>query len=824
MRNPSRLLAPLLLAAALALSACQSSEEKAEGHFASARALAEAGDLDRAVVELRNVFEYAPSHQEARAYFAALLYDKGDIADAYGQYLLLVEQHPDDADGHIRIAEIALTQNDWETFANRSRDAERLRPDDPAVRALALARDYRAATEAKNETARARLAEEATRLRADLPDNPTLRRILIDQTVTGPDPAAALPLLEQSLAEQPIDYTLQEMKLGILIEAGDTDAVTGQIRQMITLFPTSESLPATLLQWLLQQNDLDGAEAFLRERAGAPGASLEDRVALIEFLKSVRSPEMALSELDTLITAAADTPDADLYGSMRASIRFELGQVDPALAEMDGILAKAQPSDQTRRIKTLLATMLIAKGDTDRARGVVDEVLAEDPSQVEALLMRARWRIGDDRASEAVIDLRAALGQSPDDPRVLILLADAYLRDGSRDLAADSLAQAVKASQAAPDIALRYAAFLREDGRDQLAKTVLYDAWRNNRANPALLEGLADLALGTQDWPLAAELAGTMRSFGNADYDAAADQIESAILIGQDRIEEGLQLLQSRASAGPSDSRWLSLIVQTQIRSGKTAEARSLLDDALARAPEDRDLRHQSAALDALSDRNDAAIAQYRSLLSEDPADEVAIRRLYSLLRLVGEDAEARAVLDAGLKTVPSSVDLRWINASGLQEAGDLNAALAIYEALYAENTANVVVANNLASLLTALNDDPATIDRAYVIARRLRGSPVPAFQDTYGWIAHLKGETLEALPYLEAASEGLPDDASVQYHLGAVYAALGRIDEARERLTAAIALSGDASTPWRQAAEATLGTLDQPAQAPAAQQPAATP
>jgi len=64
-----------------------------------------------------------------------------------------------------------------------------------------------------------------------------------------------------------------------------------------------------------------------------------------------------------------------------------------------------------------------------------------------------------------------------------------------------------------------------------------------------------------------------------------------------------------------------------------------------------------------------------------------------------------------------------------------------------------VVVANNLASLLTAHRTDDASLDRAYRIARRLRGIDVPAFQDTYGWIAHRRGDYAEALDYLRPAA-----------------------------------------------------------------------
>jgi hypothetical protein len=78
---------------------------------------------------------------------------------------------------------------------------------------------------------------------------------------------------------------------------------------------------------------------------------------------------------------------------------------------------------------------------------------------------------------------------------------------------------------------------------------------------------------------------------------------------------------------------------------------------------------------------------------------------------------------------------LLWMQASQLQAAGDIEGAIAIYEAMYARDSGNAVIANNLASLITTFRDTPADLDRAWAVARRLRGATEPAFADTYGWI-----------------------------------------------------------------------------------------
>jgi len=59
-----------ILTAFLTLAACDSAEERAEAHYQSGLELLEEGDVDRAIVEFRNVFEYNSNHRDARAALA----------------------------------------------------------------------------------------------------------------------------------------------------------------------------------------------------------------------------------------------------------------------------------------------------------------------------------------------------------------------------------------------------------------------------------------------------------------------------------------------------------------------------------------------------------------------------------------------------------------------------------------------------------------------------------------------------------------------------------------------------------------------------------
>ena len=140
---------------------------------------------------------------------------------------------------------------------------------------------------------------------------------------------------------------------------------------------------------------------------------------------------------------------------------------------------------------------------------------------------------------------------------------------------------------------------------------------------------------------------------------------------------------------------------------------------------------------------------------------------------------------------MPEDASLLWAKASYLEQDGNIDGAIEIYETLYQANSNALVVANNLASMLATYRDDPESLERAWVVARRFKDAEIPALQDTYGWILHRRGDSEAALPYMEAAAEGLSNDAIVQYHLAEVYSNLGRREEALTQYQTAVEVAG---------------------------------
>jgi tetratricopeptide (TPR) repeat protein len=798
-----RILAMLVLC--VLLTACESAAERAARHFESAKTLAAAGDTDRALVELRNVFELDPGHREGRAMMARIYLERGEDRLAYQNYLRLVEQYPDEVEGRIVLAQIAFENRAWDELDRHGAEAEKLAPQDPRVKAISLARRYRAAAVADDGPAQDALVAEVSALAETSPDDVLLQTILVDAQAREGKFEDALGSVDRLIALRPDDRDLYNQRLSFLSQMGDEGAIETQLKEMIARFPDDATLKATLVRLYLARRDLDAAEAFLRSisdpKADPPGAYID----LIRFLAELRSPEAAHAEIERGI---AENPASVPLRAVRAGLDFEAGERDKAVSDLEAILNDAQPSAETNNVRLALAKMFSATGNEVGARRLIEEVLAADATQVEALKMKAAWQIRDDDTDGAIAGLRAALDKAPQDAQVMSMLADAYTRAGSHDLARDYLALAAEASGNAPAETIRYARRLMNEKRWLPAEDVLLPALRLAPGNVDLLVTLGQIYIAMKDEGRATQVVDTLRRQETAQATTGANEIETALRNTRGGSAEVMSFLEGLAASEDADLGAKLALLRAKLAAGQTAEALTYAESLVAADPASAQLRFALAA--ARSADGDLAGAEelYRELLAQDRKRPQVWLQLAALKSRESDGAAVQAVIDEGLAELPNHPDLLWAKAGYLERDGDIDGAIAIYEELYKQSSNSVIVANNLASLLSTYRDDDASLERAWTVARRLNGTSNPAFQDTYGWIAFRRGQAEEALPYLESAAATLTDSL-VQIHLGLTYAALGRRDEAVAQLTKALDAAGPADTrPQVEEARAELARL----------------
>lgn len=790
----------------LAVAGCfKSSEERAADHLQSGIELAAAGDFDRAFVEFRNTLKFDADNLDARREMAQIHMARGAKLQAYRNYLAISEAQPGNVEMHVILGELAFDLNSWDAFTRHATKTSEITegtvPDDatlvPRIAALDLAAQYRAASLEEDRPLKDALLIQAETQDQDAPGNAVLRKILIDGYVLQGRYDQALGQVEQAIAAAPDDINNYNARLELLVRMEREDEIEAQLRDIIATFPEDVNSKKTLLRYLMSRGETDRAEEFLREVVANSPEGEQRKTAygdLIAFVLQTSGSDAALTEVDAIL---ADNP-IDTFRVLRASILYETGDRAAAISALQTLVATEGSEDSSltplelQEAQTLLARMLQIDGNEVGARTLVEQILETDPTAVGALKMRANWLIEADDTDGAIIALRAAMDNAPDDADAITLMAQAYQRAGNTDLMLEFLSLATETTGNAPEESSRYAAALVGQGRLLQAETVLIASLRISPGNVTVLNQLGRLYVQLDDIPRARQVVATLRKINQETATANADAIELELVAREQGADEALQYLETLATReGDTADQAKLAIIRARIANGEGDSALEYAQNLLDEEPDNLNYRYAHALANAALGNYPQAVSLIQALLADHPQTTQAWLQLSRIQLAAGDTDAALTTINQGLDALPQSGDLQWAKASFLQRAGDIDGAIAIFESLYEQNSASLVVANNLASMLTTYRDDGASLDRAKVIARRLAGTQVPALQDTYGWIQHLSGNHDEAIEYLEPAAAALGRDVVVQVHLGMAYAAAGRRDDAIAQLRRALEVGG---------------------------------
>ena len=105
------------------------------------------------------------------------------------------------------------------------------------------------------------------------------------------------------------------------------------------------------------------------------------------------------------------------------------GKLEQARAVYREVLPR-MPTTRPQGItaRTRIASLMIRSGKADEASKLIDEVLAKNPSDADALVMRAQIAIQRGDTNAAVTDLRTALRDQPTNLLLIVQLAQAYIQ------------------------------------------------------------------------------------------------------------------------------------------------------------------------------------------------------------------------------------------------------------------------------------------------------------------------------------------------------------------------------------------------------------
>ena len=506
-------------------------------------------------------------------------------------------------------------------------------------------------------------------------------------------------------------------------------------RQPTRPLPEDSVYDLLIAEFALRNQDLNTALAQYRKQADATGdvELIATTARLADYMD-----RYTLAETYAMRWLEADN-DASEAHFILANALARQGQVLDALPHMERVLELGGDSN----FATLSAAAL-TRPDNEKAAfyQAINDALQRHPGD-NSLRTGTALMLQYHHEEEAALSLiRQVLDEEPDNVHALLIETRTLSQMGRDDEAMTRLKYAVDNNP--------HHKRLRHDLARRLVKTDLYQA-------KAHYEVLARQY--PQDHDILLELMLINREL---DHDGEADQ-QLKVLSDDPEHRSRAHYVLGRLAEEERD--W--------------ADALSHYENA-TQSPEFSEASRRLASISLSTEGQEKALARLKALREAQPQQAEILYLLEAeILRKERLNQRGMTLMTQALAELPNSDQLRYARSLFAEGIGDLKTVETDLRHILARKPDDVAALNALGYTLANLS---SRLDEAQqLVSRALTLEPDdPAILDSYGWILLLKGNTQEALNYLERAF-AQDSDHEIAAHLGEAYWLLGREDEARK-------------------------------------------
>jgi tetratricopeptide (TPR) repeat protein len=595
----------------------------------------------------------------------------------------------------------------------------------------------------------------------------------------------ALATLNRGIERHPEDIGLQLMKIQVEAVDRNFDAAVNNYRALIARHPDKKELNDGYIELLSGIGRPEQAEAALREVVAKYPTDAGAKLKLIDFLGRRDAVEAEKTLKQFIEAQPAEIPLqsrlADLYWSQK--------RYTDAQAVLNHIIELDKAGKDGRSAKVKLARISLVQNDAKTAEALVDQVLAADNANSEALLLRAGFRLSRNESDAAIADLRIVVKDNPGSDTALVMLAQAYRQNGAPDLAESTLRKALELNPANLPAALPLARKMIQGNELERAEEVINKALKANPENPDALQLLAQVRALKKDWAGAQAVATELGKLPKGS--AAADWISGVIFASQGNFHEAIKKYQASLQANPESAEAIRSLAQAYVAIGDRTQLIKYLKGFLEKNPRALEAHLALSRVYADEKKWDDALVVLDNALKVDPKAAATYKTLAAVYAAQNKPDDAVKAYRTGLTELPDSITLMMALGEQYERMNDPESAMGIYRALVEKHPTYDLAANNLAALLTDYRTDRESLTLASKLSERFSTSPNPMSLDTYGWLALQLGEKEKAISALKIVVSTAPEVSVFHYHLGMAYYQTADRTRARTELERALSLAG---------------------------------
>jgi len=778
MKNLIRII--LIIASVGTFTACTSPEEKAAAYIENGNTLLEQGNLDKAALEYRNALQVNANLPDALFGLAQIGERKQEWAKVFSLLNKVRELQPNHIETRIKLAQLLLASNQLDKALLDAREILELAPGDARGHSLMAAVLFRLGSidKAKVEVSNA-LSADPTNQEAKL----VLARIFISQEKYK----EAHEVLDKAIAQVPGNVSMYLMKIEAFEKAGDRKGVESVFISLIDKFPDNLAYQVSLARLYSENKETDKAEKILLKIVSKNPENVEEKIRLAQFTRQNRS-------LDAAIKLLKDYAKNDTAGFRFKFLLAQFYESSNKTAEASAVYQEVINTDGLQpaglQARNSLALLELASGNVDKAKQLMNEVLAHEKSNENALLMQAYFKLTAKQYDDAIIDVRTVLRDNPDSVKALSLLARAHQAKGSEELAFKSYLKAYKINPTLPLLANRLAQYHIQNNQFDDANKILEESFRRGNRSAESLKIFAQVKVALQDWEAAEKIAKLLKQ--TEGQEALSQQMLGIAYQGQEQHEESIKAFKEAHKLAPSASQPIVALVRIYSNAGKLEEAKKFLNSIIAVDASNVAAYTLLGQLSLQENQPEQAKKYFRKAVDINPRLTIGYRSLARIHMTDNRPEIAEKVIMEGLAAAPGDTVLTMTLASIYEKKLQFEKAISLYETLLDKNSDILIAKNNLASLLTDHRTDEASLSKARDLASEFKDSKIPYFRDTYAWASLNAGASVEeSVVILEDIVKESEKTAVFNYHLGMAYLKQGDKSRASQHLLKAVEYSG---------------------------------
>ena len=750
----------ILTLSAYALISCGGAEERKSVYMEKAKSSIETGNFEKARIELKNVLQIDPKDSEAYYLIGKVFEQSKNYGKAFANYRKAEDLNPDLLENKARLGRLYLLLAD--DLEKTQEIIDFILAKEPANSEGLL---LKAAVYLKDNK-----KQEAINIGIDIlkinPGNIDAASFVVTMYLRDKKFDEATDVLNTAVQANQGNDPLNNLLAIALVANKDYERAEVIFKNFLEKYPDDRSSYDRLASLYNTTGDEVKAEVVLRQSIENNPQDTERYLTLVKYIQQIKGSdesihEMKVSAAENRTNAKLRIALAELYnlnGDKQLAIEVYEEAIKDFSEELTGIESRIA-----------LASIYFNDRDMKKADEMVESAIAISPNDPKINFLRAKLAVQNNDNERAIISLRIVLKQVPENINAYLLLASIYQMENNDEQVNATLSSAHANNKNNPKPLLLLARYYMSRDLDKTER-IIEDLTKVDEFN---YEGMSIKTVILNQHKKQDEAYELAKKIIDLYPERPNGYLQTIPYLGkQKNTTEAISTLEKGYLIVKDNRKLLSLLTNLQISEKQYEIAEKRILTELNLSPEDSELNLLLSKIYLLTDKANEAEKILKEVIRNQPEIEEPYLWLSQLYTLKKDMESLKSILEQGTENVVTSYKLPLKLASMYEQDNDFNKATDVYRVMYKTYPDNLVVLNNLASMLSDYSTNADDLELAKSLVDKLEKSGQPVFLDTIGWVYYKVGDYPKAIEYLLKVVEKAPDVNIFNYHLGMAYKA----------------------------------------------------